>query len=204
VRKTSHALLWLLLRAATSGAADFTPPPTTIHSVTETLHGITITDPYRWLESQDSPETRAWLAEQDKFARRYLDAIPGRAQIRQAFEGLMKIASMESPILRNGRYFFGRRNATEDRTSLWMRRGYEGKDELLVDPRTLSPEPTTSVSYRDVTPDGAMVAFGIRRGGEDEIEIRLMDVATHKLLPDVLPRGRYSSMRIKPDKSGLY
>jgi prolyl oligopeptidase len=199
-----HSFLWLPVWAGLLAAAEFTPPPTATHPVTETLHGVSITDPYRWLENQNSPETRAWLAEQDRFARRYLDAIPGRAQIRKAFEGLMKIDSMGSPIQRNGRYFFSRRKASEDRASLWVRRGYRDNDELLVDPNTISAETTTSVAYRDVTPDGTMVAFGIRRGGEDEDEIRLMDVATRKVLPDMLARGRHSSFQIKPDKSGFY
>jgi prolyl oligopeptidase len=204
MRKTLQAILGLPVCAALLSAADLTPPPTKIDPVTETLHGVKITDPYRWLESQDSPETRAWLAEQDKFARRYLDSIPDRGQIRKALESLQKIDRMGAPILRNSRYFFSRRLASEDRNSLLMRRGYKDNDEVLVDPNTVSPDPASSVSYRDVTPDGGMVAFGIRRGGEDETEIRLMDVATRKVLPDVLPRGRYFSFRIKPDKSGFY
>jgi prolyl oligopeptidase len=185
-------------------AADFTPPPTKADPVTETLHGVAITDPYRWLENQDSPETRVWLAEQDKFARRYLDAIPGREQIRKSLESLEKIDSMGAPIARNGRYFFSRRLAAEDRRSLLMRRGYRDNDEILVDPGKVASDPTSSVNYWDVTPDGGMVAFGIRRGGEDESEIRLMDVATRRELPDALPRGRYFGFSIKPDKSGYY
>jgi protease II len=70
MRKTLHAILRLPVCAALLSAADFAPPPTKTDPVTETLHGVKITDPYRWLENQDSPETRAWLAEQDKFARR--------------------------------------------------------------------------------------------------------------------------------------
>ena len=199
-----HKLLLLPLCMALLNAADFTPPPTKRVPVTETLHGVTITDPYRWLENQDSPETRAWLAEQDKFARHFLDAIPGREQIRKALDGLEKIDSLGAPTMRNGRYFFSRRLASEDRRSLLMRRGYKDNDEILVDPGAMGFDPTTSVSYADITPDGSLVAFGIRRGGEDENEIRLMDVATRKLLPDVLPRGRYFGFAIQPDKSGFY
>ncbi len=197
-------LFLLPLCMALLNAADFTPPPTKSVPVTETLHGVTITDPYRWLENQDSPDTRAWLAEQDKFARHFLDAIPGRERIRKALEGLEKIDSLGAPTLRNGRYFFSRRLASEDRRSLLMRRGYKDNDEILVDPAAMGFDATTSVSYAGVTPDGALVAFGIRRGGEDENEIRLMDVATRKVLPDVLPRGRYFGFVIQPDKSGFY
>jgi prolyl oligopeptidase len=185
-------------------AADFNPPPTKAVPVMETLHGVQISDPYRWLENQDSPETRAWLAEQDKFARKFLDAVPGREKIRKSLEGLLKIDSLGAPALRNGRYFFSRRLAAEDRRSLLMRRGFKDNDEILVDPATISTDPTVSVSYWDITHDGGMIAIGIRKGGEDENEIRLMDVATRKMLPDTLPRGRYFAFTITPDKAGFY
>jgi prolyl oligopeptidase len=197
-------ILLLPMTVALASAADFTPPPTKAVPVTETLHGVKITDPYRWLENQDAPETRAWLAQQDQFARGFLDAIPGRDHLRQSLEGLLKIDSMSSPILRNKRYFFTRRLASEDRRSLLMRRGFNDNDEILVDPATISPDPTTSVDYDYVTADGSLVAIGIRRGGEDENEIRLMDVATRKMLPDTLPRGRYFGFSVKPDKTGYY
>src|SRR5581483_11342569 len=181
-----------------------TPPPTKVEPVIETLHGVAITDPYRWLEDQNSPQTRAWLAEQDKFARRFLDAIPGREEIRKQLEALTKVDSLSTPIAISGRYFFSRRLAAEDRRSLLMRRGYHDNDEILVDPAKVTSDPTSSVNYADVTPDGSMIAYGIRRGGEDETEIHLMDLASRKELPDVLARGRYFGFTIKPDKTGYY
>jgi hypothetical protein len=52
------------------------PPPTTVEPVTEILHGVEITDSYRWLEDQDSPRTRKWLDEQTAYTRAYFAAIP--------------------------------------------------------------------------------------------------------------------------------
>src|SRR5215471_15753058 len=81
-------------------ATRLTPPPTRTDNVTETLHGIKITDPYRWLEDQKSPETRAWIDAQAKFARSYLDALPGRGEIRAKLAGLMKVDVLGAPIAR--------------------------------------------------------------------------------------------------------
>ena len=194
----------LLIPAACAFAADFTPPPTKAEPVTETLHGVTITDPYRWLEDQNSPETRAWLAAQDKFARAYLDNVPGREQLRKKFEALLKIDSVGSPVVRKGRYIFSRRLAFEDRRSICLRQGFTGKDEILVDPAKVTDDPTSSVQMLGLSEDGDLLMYGIRRGGEDESDVRLLDVNTRKPLPDQLPRGRYFSFAIKPDKSGFY
>ncbi len=202
--KHRFASLTMLACTAPWCAAQFTPPPTKADPVTETLHGVKVTDPYRWLEDQNSPATREWLAAQDKFARAYLDAIPGRTAIREKLDALLKIDSVGTPFVRGNRYFFSRRMASEDRASLVMRQGYTGRDEVLVDPKTATDDATTSVQYAGVSEDGSLVAFGARRGGEDEVTIRLLEVNTRKQLPDALPRGRYFGLSIKPDKSGFY
>ncbi len=194
----------LLAFAACLIAADFTPPPTRTDPVTEVFDGVTITDPYRWLEDQNAPATRAWLSAQDKFARAYLDAIPGRDQLHKDLAALLKIDSLSAPIARGGRYFFSRRLASEDRFALYVRQGIDGKDEVLVDPAAVTGDPTTSVQFAGVSEDGNLVAYGLRRGGEDESQIRLLDVATRKQLPDSLPRGRYFGFAIQPDKTGFY
>src|SRR5207253_2501613 len=61
-------------------------PATPIEPVTEVLHGVEITDPYRWLEDQNSPRTRKWIEEQSAYTRAYFDAIPGRDRIRKRVE----------------------------------------------------------------------------------------------------------------------
>jgi len=202
--KHCFAPLTLLVLTAAWCAAQSTPPPTKVDPVTETLHGVTITDPYRWLEDQNSTATREWLAAQDKYARSYLDSIPGRDQLRKKLEALLKIDTMSVPIVRNNRYFFSRRMAGEDRASLYIRQGLGGKDEVLVDPNAATDDNTTSIQYFGVSEDGGLIAFGSRRGGEDEVSIRLLDVGTRQYLPDTLPRGRYFGFSFKQDKSGFY
>jgi len=166
--------------AALACAADLTPPPTKADPVTEVIHGVTITDPYRWLEDQNSPATRAWLAGPDKFARAYLDGLPGRDPLRKELGALLKIDSLNLPLARGGRYFFSRRLAAEGRYSLCMWQGIDGKDEVLVDPAKVTDDPTSSVQFAAISEDGSLLAYGIRRGGEDESEIRLMDVGTRQ------------------------
>src|SRR5581483_9887516 len=85
-----------------------------------------------------------------------------------------------------------------------MKQGAEGKDEVLIDPHPMSPDHTTSVTILDVTEDGNVLAYGVRRGGADEMEVHLMDVSQRRDLSDQLPKARYFGVSFKPDKSGLY
>src|SRR5437764_15084778 len=84
-------------------------PPTPVEPVTEILHGVPITDPYRWLEDQDSPRTRNWIAAQLRYTRSYLDFIPGRELIRERIRELLDVETYDSVQKVGSRYFFRKR-----------------------------------------------------------------------------------------------
>ncbi len=193
----------ILLAAALSLVAADGPPPTKAVPVTETLHGVTITDPYRWLEDQNSPETRSWLAAQNAYTRAYLERIPGRDELKQRLTAIGRVDAVGLPAVRGGRYFFTRRLANENRNSICMRPGFEGKDEVLVDSSTVGDE-THSINLMGVSEDGKLILYGVRRGGEDEVEVRLLDLDKRELLPFRLPRARYMGVSLKHDRSGLF
>ena len=180
------------------------PPKTRTDTVTERIQGVEIADPYRWLEDQQSPETRAWIDAQNKYTQAYLDSWPGRAALKRRLTELMKVEDINAPLERNGRYFFKRRAPDQEQGVLNMRVGPEGKDEALVDPNPLSPDRNISADLRGVSSDGTLVAYSLRNGGEDETSVRLLDVSARTELPDRLPKRRYFDVLIKPDKSGLY
>jgi prolyl oligopeptidase len=179
-------------------------PPTRTDNVKETLHGVEVTDPYRWLEDQNSPETRAWIDAQNQYTQSLIGHLPGREAIAKRFGEFLKVDTVGTPTERGGKYFFSKRLAAQDLSVLYMRKGLAGQDEVLVDPNPMSPDHTTSVGLVDISDDGTTVAYTIREGGKDEISVRFMDVATRKDLPDTLPAARYFGVSMKLDKSGFY
>lgn len=187
-----------------SAAAPAGPPKTTVSEVKETLYGVEIVDPYRWLEDQNSPETRAWIDAENAYTDSLMARIPGRDELKQKVAALLKIDTMSAPTVRNGRYFFFKRSADQDQSQLFVRQGINGKDELLIDPLALSPEHTITVNLIGVSHDASLIAYALRQGGEDEITPHLYDVNARKDLPDQFSRARYSGISILPDKSGVY
>ena len=173
-------------------------------NVTETLHGVTLTDPYRWLEDQDSAETRAWIEAQDAYTRAVLAQSPGRAEITRRLSELARIDSLGMPTVRHNTYFFSQRRADQELPVIYRRVGIDGANEVLIDPHTLSDDKTTTTVVQDISHDGELLVYGIRRGGEDELEIRFLDVATKTDLPDSLPRARYMSVSLSHDKQTVY
>jgi prolyl oligopeptidase len=180
------------------------PPVTRRDDVKETLHGVEIVDPYRWLEDQDAPETRAWIDAQNKYAHGLLDALPMRGAIRERLTALSRLDAQWAPTERAGRYFILKRRAGDDLPALVVRDALDGSDTMLLDPAPLSPDHTTSVSVEDISMDGSTLAYGVRVGGEDETDLRLRDTRTGKDLPDRLPRALYRGVSLRPDGKGFW
>ncbi|HEY0564746.1 MAG TPA: prolyl oligopeptidase family serine peptidase [Terriglobales bacterium] len=187
------------------GGVTLPAPPTAPEKpVTETLHGVTITDPYRWLEDQNAPETRAWINQEMQYTKQYLEQVKNRPQIQKRIAELTRIEAFTIPYERDGVYFFSKRQADENQGSIYMRKGIRGADVRLVDATKLSTDQNTSVTIEDISEDGALLVYGIREGGADEMVVKTLDVNANKELPDVLPKARYSTVSLSPDRKGFY
>jgi prolyl oligopeptidase len=170
----------------------------------DVVHGVSIPDPYRWLEDQWSPETRAWIKAQNDYAHPILTSLPRRAQLERRVGELVKVDDTSMPLERNGRYFFTKRLASQELPVIYVRLRLHGEDKLLVDPHPLSADHTTSVNIAGASKDGTLLAYGARQGGQDELAIKLLNVDTGRELPDSLPRAYYYGISLKPDKTGFY
>ena len=153
------------------------PPPTTeVKTVVDTLHGVAIEDPYRWLEDQECPETRAWIDAQNEYTRSFFPKFPNQKKVESRLAELMKIDDIGMPMKQGGRYFLGKRAAEQEQAVLYMRESLDGEDRVLVDPHDLSPDHNVSVGLSDVSLDGKLLAYELRQGGQDETTIHFLDV----------------------------
>ena len=229
----------LLIPFAVLGLAcgsPYPPPPETAREpVVDTLHGVVFTDPYRWLEDQDSPETRAWIAGQNAYA----EQIVGESELRTGLEArLRELLEAPGPVYpqRQGEFeYFSFRKAGREVGAIYRRPAPEEPDdgpfdvtadyEVVIDPLDLRADGTTSVAIQamesnsswtwapgvdpadtvGIRPPGrALMAYSIRDGGRDEVEIRIRDLVTGEDLPDRLPTALYSSVSFADDGSVLY
>ncbi len=198
------ALATVLLGGLAMAETIPSPPSTPTGGAVDTVQGVAIADPYRWLEDQNSPETRAWIRSQIEYTSSVLDKLPGRDAIRQRLERLARVEYSSLPAQGGNRFFFLRRTPEENQARLFMAEGADGTPVLLVDPNPMNKDHTTAVSLMDVSRDGRMIAYGLRQGGEDETTMTFLDTDTRTELTDRFPRGRYFSVRITPDRKRVY
>ena len=191
--------------APTMATSITQPPPfTPAEPVIDVLHGIEIVDPYRWLENQDSPRTRHWIEEQTQYTRAYFDAIPYRNRIRERVADLLSVDVVSEPWNIGDRYVFLKRERNANQPSIVMRKGLNGRDEILVDPANRGTGSSTAVSIAAMSDDGRFLAYSVRQGGTDHFLLEILDIETNTVLRDRLPEGFCSGIAFAPDGSGFY
>ena len=161
-------------------------------------------DPYHWLEDPGSPETKSWLASENAYSSHHFAQLAGRESLAGRLGELMQIDLTSTPIEREGRYFFSKKAANEDLWSVYYRDGINSEDALLLDPYQFSDDKTAAVFLFGVSADGKFAAYGVRRSGQDEVEVRIRDVDDGEDIADRLPKGLYSGLSFTKDNKGFY
>ncbi|MFZ0793262.1 MAG: hypothetical protein WAM65_05795, partial [Candidatus Korobacteraceae bacterium] len=180
------------------------PPATKQQPVTDDYFGHKVVDPYRWLEDGSSPETQQWVAEQLAYTRSILDALPRRAQLHQRLEQLLQIGNLGDTQVGADYYFHTRREGTQNQPVLYVRKGVDGRDQVLVDVNQLSKDGTVALDWWSASHDGKYVAYGTSESGSEMSTLHVIETATRRLLPDTIARTRACSLAWKPDDSGFY
>jgi len=180
------------------------PPRSPIEPVIDVLHGVPVADPYRWLEDQQSPRTREWIAAESRYARSCLDSLPLRGEIRERVRQLLDVESYNSLQQVFNRYFFRKRRVGEEQPSIYFREGRSGEDQVLVDPSLRGTGPQTAVKPLRVSPDGRLMLYEVKQGGERTGTFELLDVDSRRTLPDRLPRGYLRGFAFAPDSSAFF
>ena len=180
------------------------PPRTKVEVVDETLHGQKISDPYRWLENGDSPETQAFTREELAYTRSLLDALPGREKIHARLKQLYAIGAIGTPHAAGDFYFYTRRDGAQNQPVLYVRRGVSGKDRVLVDVNALAKDGTVALDWWSPSHKGALVAYGTSPGGSEISTLHIIDTESGRLLPDTIPQTRAASLAWFADNSAFF
>jgi len=130
------------------------PPKAKVEITTDDLHGHKISDPYRWMEDADSPETQEYVRAQLAYTRSLLDPLPGREKIHARLTQLLSIGNLGTPQVGGGWYFYTRREGMQNQPVLYVRKGLNGTDRALVDVNTQAADGTVALDWWHISHDG--------------------------------------------------
>jgi prolyl oligopeptidase len=169
------------------------PPTTPKRPVADSYHGVTVTDPYRWLESWDDPEVKAWSEAQNAAARSVLNLLQNVDQIRSRVTEIMSAPTFahESLIFAGGQLFAMKRQPPKQQPFLVVMESPQKPEtaRVLVDPNTMNQHGSTAVDWFTPSPDGKLVAVSLSVGGSEAGDVHLFDVATGREVFEVIPNA---------------
>ena len=167
-------------------------------------HGVKVADPYRWLEDDNSEETKAWVEAENKVTFAYLDTISERPQIKERLTKLWNYERFGVPFRQGGNYFFTRNSGLQNQRVLYVVEKLDAKPRILLDPNTLSTDGTVALTEFSPSEDGRFLAYGLSRAGSDWEEWHVRDVATGEDRGDLVEWVKFSEAAWKKDGSGFY
>jgi prolyl oligopeptidase len=167
-------------------------------------HGISVADPYRWLEDPNSPETRAWIEAQNQVTFAYLKAIPVREPIRQRITTLWNYEKYGTPFKKENRYFYFKNDGLQNQSVLYTLPSLEAEPRELLNPNTLSEDGTIALSGLAISENAQYLAYGLSTAGSDWQEWKVRDVETGEDLADHLKWIKFSGASWTDDHAGFF
>jgi len=196
------AIVMTLAGCATTARLDY--PVTRKSDQTDDYHGVKVADPYRWLEDDNSAETKAWVEVQNKVTFAYLEQIPQRAAIKTRLTELWNYERYGVPFKQGGNYFISKNDGLQNQSVLYTMASLDDAPKLLLDPNKLSADGTVALSGFDISDDGNLMTYGLSTAGSDWQEWKVRDVNTGADLPEHIKWVKFSGASWTKDGKGFY
>jgi len=184
--------LFTLHSFSQTGTSKIQYPDTKKGNVVDDYFGTKVPDPYRWLEDDNSDETKAWVQSQNKVTNDYLSKIPYREDIRKRITDLYNYPRMSAPYRQGNYYFFTKNDGLQPQSVYYYQQGISGTPQVFLDPNTMNASGTTAVNFIGFSNDRKYVAYSVAESGSDWQSIYVKDIASNKILPDKLEWTKFS------------
>ncbi len=199
-----RTLLSLIPVSLLAEPMSFDYPDSRPGDTVDTLHGVKVADPYRWLEDLNSEATAKWVAEQNEVTQEYLADIPGSEAISEHLTELWNYERFGLPFREGDRYFFSKNDGLQNQSVLYTTRSLAEEGRILLDPNTLSGDGTVALSDYSISPDGKLMAYSLSQSGSDWVEWKVRDIESGEDLSDHLKWSKFSGADWSKDSKGFY
>jgi prolyl oligopeptidase len=159
----------------------------------DTYFGVSVEDPYRWLEDDLSDKTKAWVAAENEVTQDYLSQIPFREAIKSRLEKLWNYERYSAPFVEGEYTYFYKNDGLQNQAVLYRRQG-DGAEEVFLDPNKFSDDGTTSLAGISFSKDGSLVAYQISEGGSDWRKVIVLNATDKSVVGDTLIDVKFSEL----------
>lgn len=189
-----YLLLISFAMVSTETFSQINYPQTRKVDQTDNYFGTIVKDPYRWLEDDNSEETKAWVNEENAVTEKYLSGIPYRTLIRNKLKKLWNYPRYSGPFKEGDYYYFYKNNGLQNQSVLYRLKALNETPEVFIDPNTLSKDGTVAMSGLSFSKDNKYAAYLVSSSGSDWQIARVMNVETRQLLKDEIHFIKFSGI----------
>jgi prolyl oligopeptidase len=187
-------------------------PQTPKKPVSTEYQGVTVEDPYQWLEEDNNPQVKAWSDAQNQRTRQNLDKLPDRAAIeKQLTDWYAKTSpSYFSLVSRPGILFAMKFQPPKQQPLLVTLASADDlkSEKVVLDPNVLDTQGKTTIDWFEPSLDGKRVAISLSKGGSEDGTLHFYETATGKALADTIAHVQYptagGSAAWNADGTGVY
>jgi prolyl oligopeptidase len=203
--RTPLAGLVTMMLTTAATAAPIVYPVTPRGPVIDVQHGVSVADPYRWLENdvRTDKQVEAWVAAENQVTSAYLATLPKREAIKARLTALWNYERFGIPRQRGTSQFYTRNAGLQNQAVLYVQQG-DSPARVLIDPNPWAQDGATALAEWEPSDDGKYLAYAVQDGGTDWRTIKVRDVATGTDLPDTIEWAKYTGIAWKKDGSGVF
>ncbi len=163
-------------------------------TIVDNYHGVTVHDPYRWLEDDESAATKTWVGAQNQVTNQYLDQIPFRKALEKRLQQLWNYERYSAPFKEGDFYYFFKNDGLQNQPILYRQKDFADEPQLVLDPNKLSADGTASLGNYAFSKDGTKLAYLVSEGGSDWHTAYVLDVISGQQLPDKVEWIKFSAL----------
>lgn len=166
--------------------------------------GITVSDPYRWLEDDLSEETAEWVKAQNAVTQDYVSAIPFRNKIKERLTKLYDYERASSPSKEGDWEYFTKNDGLQNQSVWYRQKSKDDAAEVFLDPNKFSEDGTISLASTGFSKDGSLFGYLISIGGSDWRKALIMNANTKEIVEDTLHNVKFSGISWKGNEGFYY
>ncbi len=201
MKKATFLLTGIMATSCAQQKAISYPQTATVDTV-DTYFGVSVPDPYRWLENDTSAATASWVKAQNEITNNYLEHISFRQDLLKRLTELANYERISAPFKKHGKYYFYKNDGLQNQSVLYVQDALNSEARVFLDPNKLSDDGTVALTSLSFSNNGKYAAYTISRSGSDWREIYVMDVATGSLLDDHITWAKFTDAAWQGD--GFY
>ncbi|MFQ3340759.1 MAG: prolyl oligopeptidase [Flavobacteriaceae bacterium] len=196
-------VFFLALASCQQNSKKMNYPTTQKIPVVDTYFETEVLDNYRWLEDDNTEETKNWVGQQNEVTFSYLEGIPFRDQLKNRLEQLWNYEKLSAPFKEGDYTYFYKNDGLQNQYVIYRQKKGEAV-EVFLDPNTFAKDGTTSLAGLSFSTSGKLAAYSLSEGGSDWRKIIVLDALQNTIVEDTIVDVKFSGIQWKLEEGFFY